>query len=236
MKWGISLRIPVTYESDLLLLPPPSYKRWLSSSCGKQTIEALYSFEYAPQSWQEWQRVASIKKQIEHRIPKVEFVEYEVSDKSIGVLYSVTELGKHFGAFIKFPKPMFPLSEDDVYQKLCWHAKRLHHQRVLFLEQLIATSLRFNKDNNLGISQVMKRAISVYKFAQDNKDEWNQKLSDSDLHDVLSESAKKSVCVRQAKRDEKKQQVIKLTHDGKSISEISEILGVNRRTISRWKI
>jgi len=237
MKWGIMFNIPATYESDLLsLLPPPTNKRWLTSSHGKNTIEALYYFQYTPQSWQEWQRVASIKKQMLNRINVISFLDYEPPEIINGSVYTVSELGKYFGDFIKFPKPMFPSSQDDAYQKLCWHAMRLHHQSLLFIEQLIAISIKFSMDSGVGLTQSLKRAKSVYAFAQENKANWKQRLGKEDLSKVLLESNKKSVAIRQKNRDSKRQIAIGLKSDGKSIKEITEILGVNRRTITRWKI
>ena len=238
MKWGILFNMPANYESDLLtLLPPPSRMRRLTNSNGKKSNEVLYQFQYAPQSWREWQRVASIKKQMLNRISKISFMDYYPPDNIDGMIYTISELGKYFGDFIKFPKPMFPESADETYQKLCWHAQRLYHQNLLHVEQLIATSIRFNqKLDGAGLTQSIKGAKSVYEFAEVNKENWSQKLSEEDLHTVLSESAKKSAIVRQKNKNEKRQIAIDLKNDGKSQLEIAEILGVNRRTISRWKI
>ncbi len=236
MNWGISFKIPAKFESELWeQLPTPSQLRRLSSRSGKTILNVLYHFQYPPQSWREWQRVASIKAQIQKRINCVVFCEYEVID-FIENVYYISELGRHFEAFIKFPKPLFPNSKKDIYQKLCMYAKRLHYEGLLHVEQLIATSIRFNvvEENKADISQKIKRAISSYKFACEYKDEWQTKLSKEERHKVLSESAKKSAVIRKKKSEDKKKLAIMLKNEGSSLKDIVEKLNISQSTLWRF--
>lgn len=235
MNWGISFKIPAKFESALWELPEPSLLRRLSSMDGKTTLNVLYHFQYPPQSWREWQRVAGIKAQIKKRISCVVFCEYETID-FVENVYFISELGSYFTAFIKFPKPLFPNSKKDVYKKLCVHAKRLHYEGLLHIEQLIATSIRFGvvEENKVDIHQKIKRAMSSYKFALKHKDGWKTKLGKKERYKVLSESAKKSAIVRINKAEDQKKLVLALKNGGKSLKDIVEILEISRTTVWRF--
>lgn len=236
MNWGISFKIPAKFESELWeQLPTPSQLRRLSSRSGKTILNVLYHFQYPPQSWREWQRVAGIKVQIQKRINCVVFCDYELVDFVENVYY-ISELGKNFEAFIKFPKPLFANSEKDIFQKLCVHAKRLHYEGLLHVEQLVATSIRFSivEENKADISQKIKRAISSYKFACEHKDGWRTKLKKDERHKVLSESAKKSAVVRKQNAEDKKKLAIMLKNEGASLQDIVEKLDISRSTLWRF--
>ena len=233
MQWGIAFSIPAAFESDLWGLPPPSNKRRLSRIDGKEILLIFYHFQYAPQSWKEWQWVASIKVQIERRLGSVIFEEYEglqVADH----IYTISELGKYFKAFVAFPPPQFPLGKREAYKMLCRHAKRLHYEGLFHLEQLIATSIRFNSIDSEGIRQTLKRAVAAYQFALDHQDEWEVKLSDEERYEVLSESAHKAAEVKRQKSGPKMLKAKEFKNQGLSRKEIAQELGVSTRTVTRW--
>jgi len=235
MQWGISFKIPAVFESDLWGLPPPSTIERLSSTNGREVIRVLYHFQYAPQSWNEWQRVASIKVQIKHRIEAIIFDEYEPKGIN-GDIYTVSSLGSHFKAFVRFPKPQYPTGKREAYKMLCRHAKRLYYEGELHLEQLIATSLRFNsiESNSEGISQTIKRAKASYQFALDHCAEWPVKLSADERHKVLSKSALKAAEVKRTNSQGKRKDAIALKKQGKPLNEIAEVLDIGRTTLWRW--
>jgi len=235
MRWGLSFLIPIVFEADLWELPKPSQIRRLSSISGKRTINVLYHFEYPPQSWKEWQRVASIKVQIKKRFQYVVFNQYLVYG-TVDTLYLITELGEYFKVFIKFPKPYFPSSKDEIYQRLCVHAKRLCYEELFYVEQLISTSIRFSLifDNKAELRQIIRRAISAYKWADEHKNEWKTKLSIEERHNILSQSAKKSAIVRGKKTKDKKELALKLKNNGTSLKNICKELGISRSTL--WRL
>jgi len=240
MKWGIAFRVAATYESDLWGLPPPSQIETGQKWDGSKMINVLYHFQYSPQSKKEWQRVAGIKAQIAMRIKGIEFQEYEPLGVD-GKVYTISEIGKHFKAFVKFPAPFFDGTSQAILTR---HAKRLYYEGLLHVEQLIFVSMwikeiapknetgRRKKDE--GIRQVMRRAMSAYQFALDHQEEWKVKLSAEARHEVLSQSALKSA---QAKRDnsmEKRERAKSLRADGETLSAIASLLDVSSRTIMRW--
>ena len=235
MQWGISFKIPAVYESDLLNLPPPSSISRLSGGNGRnKSIEVFYHFLYNPQSWREWQRVATIKKQIKDRLEVAEFTTYERNDIE-GNLYTVSKLGEHFPAFVKFPQPLFPSVKREARKMLGIHAKRLHYEGLLYEEQLIATSIRFNQTAAAeGIGQTMKRALAAYRFALDHREEWAVRLDEDERRRVLSQAALKSAAAKRANSQAARDQAKKLKAQGVKLQEISEKIGVSKSTVKRW--
>ena len=240
MRCGISFKIPVTYESDLLGLPPPSQMETVQRWDGVQMISLLYHFLYSPQNKKEWQRVAGIKVQISNKIRGVEFQEYE-SLRIGGKVYTISELGRHFKGFVKFPAPFFDGTPQAI---LARHAKRLHYEGLLHVEQLIFVSMWIadiapknetgRRKKYEGIRQVMRRAFSAMKFAEDHKDDWKVKLSAESRHEVLSQSALKSAQVKRDNSKEKRERAKKLRDEGKTLSAISSLLGISLRTVSSY--
>lgn len=240
MRWGISLNIPAIHEDDLWGLPPPSKREVVQRWDNTKMIQLLYHFQHAPQSQKEWQRVAGIKVQMLSNIKDIEFLEYEPSEVE-GRVYTISELGKHFKAFVEFPMPFFEGTPQAILTR---HAKRLHYEGLLHIEQLIFASMwikeiapegetgRRKKDE--GIGQVMRRAKSAYKFALDHLDEWPVKLSAKERHKVLSQSALKSAQVRRDKNKDRRERAKSLRDEGKTLLEISSLLGVSRRTVSNY--
>jgi hypothetical protein len=233
MRWGISFNIPAIHQSELWGLPPPSERETIQKWDGTQLINVLYHFQYAPQSWKEWQRVAGIKVQMQRRIKHLEFQEYD-SFSIDGKIYTVSELGQYFKDFVKFPKPMFPGQKRKAYQKLCIHAKRLHYEGLLHVEQLIATSIRFNDIDPEGIGQTVKRAITSHRFALDHSDKWNRKLNEDELIMAHKKGAAKTHEIRRNKSEPKRVQAKNLRDDGMTFSEISSEIGVSLSTVKRW--
>lgn len=243
MRWGISLRFPAIHEADLWGLPPPSHTERVQRWDGTEMIHVLYHFLYAPQSRKEWQRVAGIKVQIANRIKEVEFEEStEYGTTSVdGKAYTISELGKHFKAFVKFPTPFMYGTPQAILTR---HAVRLNYEGMLHIEQLIFVSMWIKeiapkgetgrRKKNEGIGQVMKRASSAYQFALDHLDEWKVKLSEEERHKILSESALKAAQAKRDKTKNERERAKSLREEGKTLSAISSLLGVSKRTIQRW--
>ncbi len=235
MNWGISFSIPAVYESDLANLPPPSEMvRLQSAENGTyKTINVFYHFLHNPQSWREWQRVAAIKRQIKDRVKVAEFTEYERNGME-GIPYTVSELGEHFPAFVKFPKPLFPSVRREAYKMLCRHARRLHYEGLLFEEQLIATSIRFNGVDKEGFGQTIKRAKAAYRFAIEHREAWAVKLDENERRRVLSQAAKKAAAAKRANSQAAKDQAKKFEEKGLTRQQIADEIGVSKSTVKRW--
>jgi hypothetical protein len=235
VKWGIVFKLPAAYESELWTqeFPSPSYMQRLNRSDGSYILMVYYHFEYTPQSWKEWQQVATIKVQIKNRIQRAELHDYIPSEVT-GPIYSISELGKSFRAQIMFPKPLYPKCKREAYKMLCRYAKRLHYYRLLDLEQLIATSFRFNAFEKVkeGPSQTVKRAKGAYMMALKYRDSWPIKLSDSKRHEVFRSAAFKTAAIKRA--DPRRREAIFFRKEGKKLHEICYLLGVSRSTIMRW--
>ena len=240
MKWGIAFSVAATFESDLWGLPPPSHMKKVQRWDGTEVIHVLYHFLHTPQSKKEWQRVAGIKVQIANKIKGLEFQEYEHLEID-GKLYTISELGKYFPDFVKFPTPFFDGTPQAILSR---HAKRLHYEGLLHIEQLIFVSMwvkeiapkneteRRKKDE--GIRQVMRRAMSAYQFALDHQDEWKVKLNAVDRHDVLSKSALKAAQVKRDNSKDKRERVKYLRRKRVTFPLIAKELGISLSTVKRW--
>ena len=179
MKWGIAFNVSSEFEAELYGLPPPSSKRYLTRMNKPYLIQVLYHFQYLPQGWREWQRVASIKIQMKKIGPHIEFVDYELIE-GIERVYTVSELGKHFTAFVKFHKPFYPQGKDDFMRSLTIYAKRLYYEHKLSFEAVIAMAMHFSSNCKLGYSirELNRKSRAIFEL---DMSEWKHKLSKEDL-------------------------------------------------------
>lgn len=232
MQYGISLRVDADFDSDLWGLPPPSKQRWITKSDSTKSLNILYHFQYSPQSWREWQRVASMKVQISNRIARVEFEEYQAPE-SIDSVYSISELGKHFTEFVKYHKPLYPKDKSEFMRSLTIYAKRLHYEKMLHFEAVLAMALHFNSKCEIGYSfrELNRKTRAIFEL---DREEWKIKLSDEARHKVLSESALKSAQVKNDKSQAKRDRAKSLRDDGMTLDAISSELGVSLSTVKRW--
>lgn len=233
MKWGITFKIPASYEAKLWEMPEPSSMQRLSRSDGQQTILVSYHFIYPPQSADEWQRIAAIKVQIGNRIKRSEFQEYERSE-AMGPLYTIAELGREFPAFIRFPKPQYPYAKRQGYKMLCRYAKRLHYYGKLHLEQLISMSFRFNQFAKVteGPSQTFKRAKAAYLMGLKNRHAWPVILSPKERTIRFRSAALKTAQIKRT--DLRRNEAVFFRNEGKKLAEIAYLLGISRSTVGRW--
>ncbi len=250
MRWGIAFDIPATFNQDLWPLPPPSKTEQWKKMDNTKMIRVLYHFLYNPQTWKEWQRVASIKMQMKQKVRGIQFLEYqEHSFDHDSRLYDIAELGAFFKDYVKFPDSFIA---GTAYKTLCIYAKRLHYEDLLSIEKLISTSLWLSdfheelKDHSIvnqkkkrrpmveGFRQCIKRAFAAYAFSLSHKDEWPQKLDPIKRHSVLRENALRSTAIKREKSLEKRELAKELKMLGKTHAQIAEIIGVSVSTVKRW--
>jgi len=234
MNWGITLNIKSDFDKSLWSLPPPSATRWLSKMDNTKTLEVLYHFQYMPQSWREWQHIASIKIQMVELVPHLIFSEYEAFDE-VERVYTITELGKYFPKFIKYHKPLYPSDKSEFMRCLTYYCQRLHYEKRLHVEALIAIAFHFNTKCGLDYShrEVVKKAKSVMQM---DRSEWRVKLSDKELHKVKSSNGKKRVQQKREEFEAKKIKAQLLRDDGMLLKDIATHVGVSIRTVKSWKL
>lgn len=232
MQWGISLNIVSDFDSELWGLPPPSKTRWLSKMDGTRILQVLYHFQYMPQSWKEWQRVASIKVQIQELIPTVIFNEYELFD-DVERVYTITELGRYFPKFVKYQKPLYPSGQNEFMSSLTKYAMRLHYEEQLYFEAVMAMALHFNSKCSLDYSfrEINGKVRAVVKL---DRSEWRVKLSASELKKSLQDRAMKTALIKREKSQSKRDEAKSLKADGKTLNAISKILNVSVSTVRRY--
>ena len=234
MHCGINLRIVSHFDSELWGLPPPSSIRWLSRYDGKKTLEVLYHFEHNPQSWREWQRIASIKMQILQRVPNVEFNEY-VPNEAIQRTYTVSELGKHFPKFIKFHKPLYPGDKSEFMRCLTLYCQRLYYEQQLHVEAVLAMALHFNSKGGYGYSfrELNRKTRAVMEL---NRSRWRVKLNDAELKEAHVKGADTTNEIKRQKSNAKRNEAVELRKSGMILKDIAKKLGVSIATVKRWKL
>ena len=234
MQWGLSLKVVSDFDSELWGLPPPSKIRWLSSMDGTKTLEVLYHFEYNPQSWREWQRVASIKMQILNRIPHAVFEDYYPPDE-VQRVYTVTELGKHFSKFIKYHKPLYPSDKSKFMSSLTLYCQRLHYEEQLHYEALLSMALHFNSKGGYGYSfrELNKKVKSILLL---DKSKWRIKLKSEELKKAHAKGGLLTVAKKRERFNVKKDEAIELRKSGMLLKDIASKLEVSIITVKRWKL
>jgi len=234
MQWGISLRLVSDFDRSLWSLPPPSSKRWLSRSDGKKVLEILYHFEYSPQSFREWQRIASIKIQIEELLPHITFTDY-IPQPIVERVYTIAELGKYFPKFIKFHKPLYPHSKDEYMRSLTFYCQRLYYEKQLHFEAVVAMAFHFNSKCGFGYShrEVMRKANSMFLL---DMSEWKVKLSKDDLKKAHAKGGHIAAEKKREKFQQKREEALQLRESGMSLKDIATQLEVSLITVKRWKL
>jgi len=234
MQWGISLNISSDFEKSLWSLPPPSGMRWLSKIDGTKILQVLYHFEYTPQSWKEWQRIASIKIQMKKLVPHIVFNEYDFIDE-VRKVYTISELGSYLPKFVKFHKPLYPHDKNEFMRCLTYYCQRLYYEKMLHIEAIIAMALHFNSKGGYGYSyrEIMKKANSVLLL---DMSQWNIKLSKYALKKAHSKGGHITVTKKREKFQLKREEALILRKDGMLLSDIAIHLNISIATVKRWKL
>ena len=234
MQSGISLKVVSDFDSELWGLPPPSAIRWLSKMDGTKTLEVLYHFQYAPQSWREWQRVASIKIQIKQRVPHAQFDEYIPPDE-VQRVYTVAELGRHFSKFIKYHKPLYPCDKSKFMSSLTLYAMRLHYEEQLHYEALLAMALHFNSKGGYGYSfrELNKKVKATLLL---DRSSWRVKLNSEELQQAHSKGGLLTVTKKRERFKAKRDEAVELRKSGMLLKDIASKLEVSIITVKRWKL
>ena len=232
MQWGISLRVVSDFDRVLWSLPPPSAIRWLSKMDGTKTLQVLYHFTYTPQSWREWQRVASIKIQMQELIPQIEFNEYVLFDE-VERVYTIAEMGKYFTKFVKYQKPLFPSGKNEFMRSLTIYAMRLHYESMLHFEAVMGMALHFNSKCGLDYSfrELNRKARAIFEL---DKNEWKIRLSHAELKEAHKRGNEISSQIMRDKSKSIKDEAIELKADGKTLNAISQVLDVSLSTVRRY--
>ena len=234
MQWGISFKVDSDFDIESRGLPPPSHTRWITRMGDTKLLNILYHFQYAPQSWREWQRVASIKVQMTKRIKGIEFEYYDYNPYEItGQIYTIAELGKYFTAYLKYQKPLYPKRKNEFMRSLTLYTMRLHYEEMLHYEAVIAMAIHFNTTCKLDYSfrELNRKAFAILEL---DRDEWKVKLSEKERHRVLSNSALKAAQNKRDKSQPIREKAKALRADGKTLKDISLSLEISLSTVRRY--
>jgi len=232
MQWGITLKIVSDFDKCLTLLPPSSSERWLSQTIGASILELSYHFQYAPQSWREWQRVSSIKVQIQKLLPNVVFKDYTAVDE-VQKVYTISELGKYFPDFVRYQKPLYPSGKNEFMSSLTKYTIRLHYEKQLHHEAVVAMALHFNSKCGLDYSfrELNRKVKAILKL---DRSDWKVKLSKDELRKAHERGNEISSQKMRDNSKRKRDEAIRLRADGKTLNAISQILNISLSTVRRY--
>ncbi len=195
MQWGIGFKIPYEDEPLLVNFPEPTVRdRYRDMNGESKYVTIKYLFRFPPQGWKEMQRLASIKVEMQKLISSIIFLEEDVSlsvsdDDEIGKIYTISELGRFFRGFIRYPKPWYPHEKDEYMSRLAIYAKTLYREGLFHFESVLAMAMHFNHliGRPYNHREVMKKSLSIMKL---DRSGWRRKLDKDELENALSQGGK----------------------------------------------
>ena len=238
----IGLQMPLnSYKKVEGELPTPSYENILISSNGEKEIIIIFEIEHHLKTSIQYQWLSDIKIHFKRNLLiDFDFVtEFYINEYSTcrGVKYSLDELSKVFkGEFIKYPKPMYPATKKEIYQKLVWYALRLKEKELLTLEAIYAVSLKFNKaiGNEYQQKELYKKSYEAYSFILAH----HKRKTKQEVLSIKKQNGAKRGRQRTQERHILIEQIKKLVPqhskpNGKpNLSAIARELNVTRKTVS----
>ena len=186
MRWGIAFKLEVTSEHLLTHFPDPTAKVRFQNRTGLSNhICVYYLFDYAPQSFRELQQVAGIKEQMSKYLPLefIEDMEIDIAPDETGSNWKISELGKYFNKYIKFPTPLYPQHKDEFMKNLTLYAQKLYYQHRLFPESILAMAIHFNKNmkEKFNRKELQRKAYSIMQL---DRSDWKLRLSEVELKEA----------------------------------------------------
>ena len=241
---GIKLFID-DYAKVMGLLPTPSYSDTFSTY-NNQKIILIYMIEGYITSSNQYRWISNIKLGIEKYlcVPFTYEEDYHVTDETdvTTVLYTIDELSKAFKVpLITYPKIMYPSTKQEVYKRLCWHGKRLIHQKCFTKEAMISTALLMNKklSDKYQDKELHKKVLGAYMWIEENKEGFSVGLDEKQLKEAHSKGGqiRKSQRVQQTK--EKVQQLLEsgdfIKPNGKvNLSLLAKAMNTTRKTVAKY--
>ena len=242
MHWGIEFNIPYTDKPLLINFPEPTQRvRYMTGKGESPNLTVRYVFRYAPQSWHEMQWLASIKIRMKQQIPSISFTEESIEENigghaDIDKIYTISELGKFFSKFIRYPKPWYPQEKDEYMSKLAIYAKKLYYEGLYHFESVLAMAIHFNTCIGSPFSrrEVQKKTISIMHLDQEG---WKRKLEPEALIQAHKDGGKTRGKQISEESLERMMQVAKLLpmHEKKKgaydVKALAEITGFSKSTI-----
>lgn len=229
------------------LLPTATYTDTLQSNYNPNII-LIYVMEGYITSHHQYRWISNIKLGLEAFlcVPFKYEEEYhitqqtEVSDR----LYSLEELTKAFKApLITYPKIMYCQSKKELYRHLCWHSKKLIHQKCFTHEALISTALLMNDKlpltQKVSNRELNKKVLGVVKWVEENQEGFSVKLEKEQLKIAHSKGAVKKNQNQAQKSKEKIAQILEsenlIKPNGKvNLTALAKAMNMTRKTVAKY--
>jgi len=229
------------------MLPTPSHTQLLYPAYGDTIINLVYEIKHDLHTPKQYQWLSNIKLTWKRNIiVNYEYIsEFYINEytTSSGAIYTLGELEKVFKSnFIKYPKPYYPATTKELYQRLVWFAIRAYKKELLTLEIVYATALRMNKAlervDRLQDRELFKKAFMAYNFVLEHQDRFITK-SKQELKKIKRENGIKRGKQKKQERDSniKRVKAVMPSHikpNGKpNITTISKKLKLSRVTVTK---
>ena len=151
-------------------------------------------------------------------------------------MYTISELGKFFSKFIRYPKPWYPQEKDEYMSKLAIYAKKLYYEGLYHFESVLAMAIHFNTciASPYSHRQVQKKTISIMHL---NQEGWKRKLEPEALIQAFKAGGNKRGEQISEEALERKTQVSQLLpmYEKKKgsydVRAIAEITGYSKSTV-----
>jgi len=227
------------------ILPTPTYL-FPASTYDQSRLILIYLIDGAITSSAQYYWLGSIQLGIEAYLPvwyeRVE--EFYIRDETqeSGLIYTLGELSSLFNApKIHYPKPFYPASCKELYQRLIWYAKRLIHQGIYTHAALTAAALQMNKPLRSPCTrkELHRKTAAAHLYTMEHRDTYPIRLSSNNLQRNRSQAAQRTA---QTKRTHTQKRIDDLlrTHDYTkpngtiNKTKLANDLGINRRTLDKY--
>ena len=170
--------------------------------------------------------------------------EFYISDdtEGTGVLYSLQELHNAFKVTYRdYPRIFYAPTKKRLYRHLVIHGKKLRHQKLFTMEAMTSTALMMNSilKDKLAAKDLHKKVKGAYKFILENKENFREKLSDSELRDAHKRGAEIANQKRSLNSETKIFEALSTGNYVKGDGSINKTLlandlDMNRKTIAKY--
>jgi len=186
---GISLSTD-DYAKVKGLLPTPSYSDVLHGQDSHKTI-LIYEIDGHIKSPKQYKWLSDIKLGLKDFL----FVLFEYVEEFFihgdtvihGGKYSLLQLHKAFKVeYRHYPSIYYPATKKSLYRHLVIHGKKLRHQQLFTMEAMTSTALMMNTvlKDKMQDRELHKKVKGAYKYILENKENFKEKLTSSELKDA----------------------------------------------------
>jgi hypothetical protein len=142
---------------------------------------------------------------------------------------------------IHYPRPYYPASCKELYQRLTWYAKRLIHQGIYTRAALTAAALQMNKplQSPCTHKELHRKAAAAHYFTTEHRETYPVRLTPDDLHHARSQAAHTTAQTKHTRTQQRIDDLLHINDYTKPNGTINKTklardMGINRRTLDKY--